>query len=202
MVRLRNLVQPSLGKQGSHRQMVNFASRASQTKLGLSPSLIAMGSTCHKELVRQEMTAPLTTSVPNARETMRLTLAAKNPKRGVAREMAPREPVLAKNPLPTPIDWQLLDACLEGYHSDLREFLVNGFRYGFRIKFEGASDCRAAKNSVIAQNNPVVLEQFVQKEMSFDRLYGLYNTLPFSHCHPGCNCCGQKIGGWNSDGEG
>ncbi len=97
--------------------------------------------------------------------------------------MAPRDPVLAKNPLPTPIDWQLLDASLEGYDSDLRTFLVDGFRYGFRIKFDGASDCRAVKNSVIAQNNPVVLDQFVQKEMSLNRLYGPYNTLPFVQCH-------------------
>ncbi len=97
--------------------------------------------------------------------------------------MAPRMPVQARSPIPTPISWQVLDACLIGYDCELRRFLVDGFRYGFRIKFDGVYDCRASKNSVIAQQNPIVLQQFVQKEMSCGRLYGPYNSLPFASCH-------------------
>ena len=41
------------------------------------------------------------------------------------------------SPPVTPVKVDRLDYLLQGYHSHLGTYLVNGFRYGFRIQFIG-----------------------------------------------------------------
>lgn len=65
-----------------------------------------------------------------------------------------------------------LDFLLQGYRSHLATYLVNGFRYGFRIQFIGDRTRFESPNLKSALQNPDLVTSKLQKEISAGRIAG------------------------------
>ena len=70
----------------------------------------------------------------------------------------------------------MLNALLEGYSPEERGFLVNGFKHGFRIPFEGTIPPPCHKNLTSALEHPSVVDNKIKKEVEKGRIAG-----PFPH---------------------
>ena len=79
--------------------------------------------------------------------------------------------------LPTPVKWDVLQFFLEGYDSDKTEYLVNGFRNGFQLHYEGERDFQESPNLKSAVDNPEIVGHKLQKELALGRIAGPF----FSH---------------------
>ena len=86
----------------------------------------------------------------------------------------------------TPVDHVRLNELLLqcGYDDKKREFLVAGFRDGFRIGYEGRKDIRlTSKNLPLSVGTKIELWNKVMKEVKLKRYAGPYlsDDLPFEH---------------------
>lgn len=72
---------------------------------------------------------------------------------------------------PTPVQSKQLEKWLEGYRPDLANKLVLAFRYCFDVDFN---------NLKSALDDPTVVDDTINKELSFQRLIGPFKQLPFS----------------------
>ncbi len=79
--------------------------------------------------------------------------------------------------MPTPIRANKLHYWLEGYHD--QNYLVEGFKNGFTVGWQGVEHQGAQKNSRIAENNPAIVLELLEKEISLGRISGPYDTPPF-----------------------
>lgn len=83
-------------------------------------------------------------------------------------------PMITKNQLPlhakskytivSPIDANQLSAYLQGYDPTLSKFLVEGFKFGFKIPFQGTRQFRFSENLSSLKGNEFVLWQTINKE--------------------------------------
>ena len=73
-----------------------------------------------------------------------------------------------------------LDFLLQGYRSHLATYLVNGFRYGFRIQFIGDRTRFESPNLKSALQNPDLVTSKLQKEISAGRIAGPFTLPPFT----------------------
>lgn len=85
----------------------------------------------------------------------------------------------------TPINAQKLDRLLEGYDDNKRRFLVNGFKFGFHVHFEGTlrSDPTKFKNLKSAVEMPHIVDQKLKKELDSGRIAGPFDEPPFNNFH-------------------
>ena len=81
--------------------------------------------------------------------------------------------------LPTPVKWDVLQFFLEGYDSDKTEYLVNGFRNGFQLHYEGERDFQESPNLKSAVDNPEIVGHKLQKELALGRIAGPFLEPPF-----------------------
>ena len=72
-----------------------------------------------------------------------------------------------------------LDFLLQGYQSHLATYLVNGFRYGFRIQFIGDRTRFESPNLKSALQNPDLVMSKLQKETTAGRIAGPFTRPPF-----------------------
>lgn len=81
----------------------------------------------------------------------------------------------------TPVRYKALDIWLEGYNTDEREYLVNGFKQGFAIDFiaERVNNGLECRNQSSVDDRPQVLRQYIQKEIEASRLAGPFKDPPF-----------------------
>lgn len=98
---------------------------------------------------------------------------------------APDHQPATKN-VPTPVSVDRLAFWLEGYDSKKAEFLLDGFRHGFRVGFQGKVTSIVHKNLKSAALQPQVVDQHIKKEISAGRMHGPFVSPPFPQfqCSP------------------
>ena len=79
-----------------------------------------------------------------------------------------------------------LNFFLTGYHPPLRQFLVNGFRYGFRVGFVGERRAAQSPNLKSALEQPQAVRCKLLKELAAGRIRGPFPRPPFQEfvCSP------------------
>lgn len=97
--------------------------------------------------------------------------------------------MITKNQLPlhakskytivSPIDANQLSAYLQGYDPTLSKFLVEGFKFGFKIPFQGTRQFRFSENLSSLKGNEFVLWQTINKELELGRVAGPFASIPF-----------------------
>ena len=80
----------------------------------------------------------------------------------------------------------LLECLLEGYDIILKRFLVDGFRYGFRVNFVGGRVSYESPNLKTALERPDITRAKLRKECDAGRIVGPFSTPPFLNfrCSP------------------
>ena len=88
--------------------------------------------------------------------------------------------------LPTPVSSAKLAEVLEGYDSNIKNFLLQGFREGFHLNYEGERVSVRAPNLKSALENPGEVRKKISKEISAGRIAGPFNDPPFElfRCSP------------------
>ena len=85
-----------------------------------------------------------------------------------------------RSPPVTPVKVDRLDNFLtHGYDSVLRQYLIDGFRFGFRINFVGeraVSECSNLKNAL---SHPDIAAAKISKECDAGRFVRPFTTPPF-----------------------
>ena len=85
----------------------------------------------------------------------------------------------------TPINVDRLAWWLNGYDEKLKNFLITGFKEGFRTGFSGTPTSKIFKNHSSAIKNPAVVDNYIQKEKQAGRIFGPLEQLPTEfHCAP------------------
>ncbi len=59
--------------------------------------------------------------------------------------------------IPTPIRWQVLSGMLKGYDKGTADFLIDGFRNGFKINFQGSREGSESPNLKSANDFPEII---------------------------------------------
>ena len=78
----------------------------------------------------------------------------------------------------SPVKIEVISQWLSDYpNSADREFILNGFTFGFRIPFSGSREPRFAKNHGSATKRPLIVSEKIEKEVSLGRVAGPF-TLP------------------------
>ena len=89
--------------------------------------------------------------------------------------------------LPTPVKVNQLAPFLEGYDSNLKNNLVQGFTSGFKINSSlDKNVVKFPKNHKSATGNPEVVTQKINKEIQKGRIKGPLKEPPFNNfiCSP------------------
>ena len=79
----------------------------------------------------------------------------------------------------TPIKVDRLNFFLTGYHPPLRQFLVNGFSYGFRVGFVGERRAAQSPNLKSVLEQPEAVRNKLLKELEAGRIRGPFPRPPF-----------------------
>lgn len=97
---------------------------------------------------------------------------------------APIRPILEKhttNKMPTPIKVDILERYLQGYDINLKAYLLQGFKEGFRLEFEGESKFQQSPNLKSANENHILVTEKINKELALNRVAGPFNELPIKN---------------------
>ena len=79
---------------------------------------------------------------------------------------------------PTPVKPHRLEPILRGYDPAIATYLVNGFRFGFSIRYFGDKFNFRSKNLKSAFENPREVTDKLNKEVLSGRIIGPFDTLP------------------------
>lgn len=91
-------------------------------------------------------------------------------------------PALSR-PLSTPIKVDKLQFYLEGYPARSKQYLLDGFSFGFSIDHVGPRQNFSSKNLISAITNPTAVDAKLDKEIDLGRIVGPFDTRPFSVFH-------------------
>ena len=81
--------------------------------------------------------------------------------------------------LPTPVKVNRLEFLLEGYDFQKRNFILDGFKYGFHLFSVGQSKHYESPNLLSAKQQPLIVDQKLAKELATHRFAGPFDTPPF-----------------------
>lgn len=83
----------------------------------------------------------------------------------------------------TPINVKALNQWLQGYDKNKRDYLIDGFTFGFQIPFKGERKFRSCENLKSATENLGILKQKIEVEVVSGRVGGPYtlDNLPFNN---------------------
>lgn len=81
--------------------------------------------------------------------------------------------------MPTPINSKQLEVYLEGYDENKKQYLLQGFRNGFSLEYQGPRDPFSCPNLKSALENPKVIEDKIKKELECNRIEGPFDIKPF-----------------------
>ena len=81
----------------------------------------------------------------------------------------------------TPIKPDMFKQYLVGYDPHKTEFLIEGFKYGFKIPFEGEHKFNFNKNLKSAIENSQILKEKINKEVVAGRVEGPFARPPFEN---------------------
>lgn len=98
----------------------------------------------------------------------------------VAAAVQPPHPGLK---LPTPVNADKLESWLQGYPPEKIAFLVNGFKFGFSIGFQGERIGQNCPLSKSAKSLPAIVSAKLQKEIAAGRISGPFKEKPFPNLH-------------------
>lgn len=79
----------------------------------------------------------------------------------------------------TPVKADRLEHLLTGYSPTLKQYLIDGFRRGFRIYYIGGISAFESPNLQSALQNPEVVLAKLMKELIAGRIVGPFQTAPF-----------------------
>lgn len=96
---------------------------------------------------------------------------------------APTQNKITHDQIVTPIKVEQLRNWLQGYNSHISQFLINGFRYGFKIPFTGQRIFMKNKNLKSACENLNVVKEKIQVEIEAGRVAGPFRDPPFPNMH-------------------
>ena len=94
----------------------------------------------------------------------------------------PRSPALSR-PMSTQIKVDKLQAYLHGYPFRTRQYLIDGFRFGFSIDYVGPRINFSSKNLVSAIANPSAVDEKLANEIKLGRIVGPFERQPFPVFH-------------------
>ena len=88
--------------------------------------------------------------------------------------------------IPTPIQVDRLAFWLEGYDTQKKLFLLEGFKNGFKIGFQGSVNNAIPNNLKSASEMPNLVSEHIQKELLAGRIAGPFVSPPFTkfQCSP------------------
>ena len=85
-----------------------------------------------------------------------------------------------RNNIVTPINYDRLSRHLEGYDKNIKNILVNGFKFGFDIGYRGVPNSNInVSNLKSALERPIVVSEKIRKELEANRLVGPFPYPPF-----------------------
>jgi hypothetical protein len=87
---------------------------------------------------------------------------------------------------PTPVNADRLAFWLEGYDGQLREFLLDGFRFGFKVGYTGIPLSTISPNLVSVNERPDIIKKYIDEELAAGRILGPFVAPPFEifQCSP------------------
>lgn len=85
------------------------------------------------------------------------------------------------NSVITPVRTGPLEKWLQGYDGTKANFLVNGFKFGFSIPFQGPRIFRMSPNLQSAKENINILKAQIQIELDAGRVAGPFDEKPFEN---------------------
>lgn len=83
--------------------------------------------------------------------------------------------------LPTPVDVNTFEKLLEGYPSDKKHYLIQGFSEGFRLGYTGDRCPQTCNNLRTALQQPDIVKEKIQKELAAGRIAGPFDNPPFEN---------------------
>ena len=86
-----------------------------------------------------------------------------------------------QNRAPTPVKWDKLDKWLEGYPQDKLDFLISGYKVGFKLGFDGSHSEQDSPNLKSAFEHEGFVSKKIAEELDKGRLGGPFETKPFSN---------------------
>ena len=91
-----------------------------------------------------------------------------------------------QNKLPTPVVVDRLAHWLEGYDEEKAKLILQGFKYGFKVGFQGNTNNKVPNNMKSAIDNPQIIEDHIAKEKEAGRFIGPFDRPPFEKfcCSP------------------
>ena len=91
-----------------------------------------------------------------------------------------------QNRLPTPVSWRKLKKLLRGYDSVETQFLIDGFKHGFKIPFHGTLAQTIAPNSRTINQSPQAVLDNITTELQAGKIAGPFDEppLPFYRSSP------------------
>lgn len=79
----------------------------------------------------------------------------------------------------TPVKVDRLKFFLHGYDSALASYLIDGFRFGFRVHFVGERLSYESPNLKSAIDQPDLVKAKLSRECAAGRIFGPFTTPPF-----------------------
>ncbi|XP_062590566.1 uncharacterized protein LOC134252145 isoform X1 [Saccostrea cucullata] len=90
----------------------------------------------------------------------------------------PLKKTKSSSQLPTPINHEKLAEYLKGYDKEKIAYLIDGFKNGFHLEYEGERGFQFSSNLKSALENPHVVSQKIAKELHGGRIAGPFTELP------------------------
>ena len=82
-------------------------------------------------------------------------------------------------PVTSPINVQVLEYFLSGYDDTEKQYLLEGFRYGFSLNYGGDQIGGIFKNHPSVLNNEEIVSNKLIQELQLDRIAGPFDDPPF-----------------------
>ena len=77
--------------------------------------------------------------------------------------------------LPTQVKWLPLSEYLDGYDLDAKQFILDGFKFGFSLNFSGVRCSQDSHNLTTAKDNPEIVRQKLLNELTTGRIAGPFD---------------------------
>ena len=83
--------------------------------------------------------------------------------------------------LPTPVKWEMLQYWLTEYPKDKADFLISGFKYGFKLCYEGPRGSQTSPNLKSALDKPDIVREKIAAELHAGHISGPHRVKPFKN---------------------
>ena len=99
---------------------------------------------------------------------------------------APKNANRTQNGCLTKLNVEGFESMLQGYPLNKLNYLVDGFKFGFRIGYNGPQLPSHLANHPSANKNPRTVDEMILKEIKLNRVAGPFDTPPFDNliCSP------------------